>query len=128
MRASTGVEATGFPKRNLPKKMTPALADKSPAKAAPRHLETSSSQHRMDIPNLEVVTLSGKRLSLKEDLQEAVRFLEEDGCLVLKGATDLSPVESILSTNKPSVDAVKKDIVLNDVSKAFISRFYTSID
>jgi len=50
-----------------------------------------SSQHRMDIPNLEVVTLSGKRLSLKEDLQEAVRFLEEGGCLVLKGATDLSP-------------------------------------
>jgi hypothetical protein len=49
----------------------------------------------MDIPNLEVVTLSGKRLSLKEDLQEAVRFLEEDGCLVLKAATDLSPVESI---------------------------------
>ncbi|KAN0073553.1 hypothetical protein V8E54_008773 [Elaphomyces granulatus] len=100
--------------------MTPALADKSPAKAAPRHLETSSSQHRMDIPNLEVVTLSGKRLSLKEDLQEAVRFLEEDGCLVLKGATDLSPVESILSTNKPSVDAVKKDIVLNDVVKAIL--------
>jgi hypothetical protein len=77
----------------------------------------------MDIPNLEVVILSRKRLSLKEDLQEAVRLLEEDRCLVLKGATDLSPVESILSTNKPSVDAVKKDIILNDISKAFISRY-----
>ena len=75
----------------------------------------------MDIPNLDVITLRGKRLSLKEDLQEALRFLEEDGCLVLKGATDLSPVESLLSANKPSMDAVKKDIVLNDVTKASIS-------
>jgi hypothetical protein len=82
----------------------------------PRNIE-------MDIPNLEVVTLSSKRLSLKEDLQEAVRFLEEDRCLVLKGVTDLSFVESILLTNKLSIDAVKKDIVLNNVSKAFISRF-----
>ncbi len=31
----------------------------------------------MDIPNLEVITLSGKRLSLKKDLQEAVGFLED---------------------------------------------------
>jgi hypothetical protein len=77
----------------------------------------------MDIPNIEVVTLSRKRLSLKEDLQEAVRFLEEDGCLVLKGATDLSPVESILATNKPSLDDVKKEILLNDVSRVFILGF-----
>jgi hypothetical protein len=77
----------------------------------------------MDIPTLEVVTLDGKKLSLKEDLQEVVRRLEEDGCLVLKGATDLSPVESILSANQPSVDAVRKDILLNDVSKTFISIF-----
>ena len=74
----------------------------------------------MDIPNLEVVTLSGKRLSLREDLQEAVRFLEEDGCLVLKGATDLSPLESILSTNQGSLESVRKNIVLNDVSKVSI--------
>jgi len=103
--------------------MTPALAKKTPPKLPHVTSRRLPRNTEMDIPNIEVVTLSGKRLSLKEDLQEAVRFLEEDGCLVLKGATDLSPVESILSTNKPSVDAVKKDIVLNDVSKAFISRF-----
>merc|ERR1712093_466872 len=74
----------------------------------------------MDIPNLEVVTLSGKRLSLREDLQEAVRFLEEDGCLVLKGATDLSPLESILSTNQGSLESVRKNIVLNDAVKALL--------
>ena len=77
----------------------------------------------MDVLNIEVVTLGGKRLFLKENLQEVVRFLEEDGCLVLKAATDLSPVESILSTTKPSMDAVKKDIVLNEVSRAFALRF-----
>jgi hypothetical protein len=77
----------------------------------------------MDIPNIEVITLGGKRLSLKEDLREAVRFLEEDGCLVLKGATDLSPVESILATDKPSLDAVKREVALNDASKVFTSRF-----
>jgi len=37
-----------------------------------------------------------------------------------KAATDLSPVESILSTNKPSVDAVKKDIVLNNAVRAIL--------
>jgi hypothetical protein len=74
----------------------------------------------MDIPNLEVVTLGGKRLSLKGNLQEAVRFLEEDGCLVVKAATDLSSIESMLATSKPPLDVVEKDTVLNDVSQVFI--------
>ena len=77
----------------------------------------------MDIPNLEVVTLSGKRLSLKEDLQEAVRFLEEDRCLVLKGATDLFPLELILLTDQGSLDSVRKNIVLNNVSKVSIQGY-----
>jgi hypothetical protein len=41
----------------------------------------------------------GRGSLLKEDLQEAVQFLEEDGGLVLEGATDLSLTESILATN-----------------------------
>jgi hypothetical protein len=83
MRASTGHEATGFPRGIYRRNCLPLCADKE--SRLPRNTE-------MDIPNLEVVTLSGERLSLKEDLQEAVRLLEENGCLVLKGATDLSPV------------------------------------
>jgi hypothetical protein len=53
----------------------------------------------MDVPNIEVVTLSRNRLSLKEYLQEAVHSQEEDGCLMLEGATDLCLIESILATN-----------------------------
>lgn len=53
--------------RNLPKKMSPALAQTK--------RDVFLATPEMDIPNIEVVTLSGKRLSLKEDLQEAVRFL-----------------------------------------------------
>jgi hypothetical protein len=63
---------------------------------------------RMDVLDLEVVTFGGKRLSL-EGLQEAVRFLE-DGGLEPKVATDLFPIDSILVTNGPSTDTIKKDI------------------
>lgn len=77
----------------------------------------------MDIPNIKMITLSGKRLSLKEDLQEAVQFLEENRYLILKDITDLFSVKSILLMNKLPIDTIKKDIILNNISKAFISRF-----
>jgi hypothetical protein len=60
---------------------------------------------------------------LEKDLQRVVQRLEGDGCLVLKGATDLSPVESMLSTDRGPFDSVSKDIVLNNVSKVLISRY-----
>jgi len=82
----------------------------------------------MDIPTLEVVTLYGKKLSLREELQEVVRRLEEDGCLVLKGATDLTSIESIPSTDITSLDFVQKGIVLNDVSKLSILGLYCEIN
>lgn len=66
----------------------------------------------MDKPNIDVVTLSGDKLSLQDDLETVVKSLNEDGCLVLKKATDLSIFESSGS----DTNYVTKGIVLNQVS------------
>jgi len=59
----------------------------------------------------EVLKLNGERLSLKESLKEAVQALEEDGCLVLKGATNLTT----LPVGITSMDSVRAEIALNEV-------------
>lgn len=69
----------------------------------------------MDFPRLEVIKLNGEKLFLDKNPRELVQALEEDGCLVLKGATDLTSVEATLSDDLSSVDSVRKDIVLNTV-------------
>jgi hypothetical protein len=76
----------------------------------------------INILNIKVVTFTKKRLFLKEDLQKTVQYLEEDKYLVLKSTIDLFFVKSILTTNKPALDTVKKEIVLNNISKVFILR------
>lgn len=59
---------------------------------------TSTSLPRnteMDVPKLEAATLGRKRLSLKENLQEAVRFLEEDVGAKSCDRPDLHPIDTI---------------------------------
>lgn len=70
----------------------------------------------MDLSRIKVIKLNGEILWLGENLEEVVKALDEDGCLLLKEATDLTPVEPDLSINMNSLDAVKKEIVLNEVS------------
>ena len=67
---------------------------------------------QMNKLNIDVVTLSGDKLSLQNDLEKIVKSLEEDGCLVLKNATDLS----IFKSSGGDTNYVTKDIVLNQVS------------
>jgi hypothetical protein len=50
----------------------------------------------MDLATIEVVLLNGKKLSLEESLEQVVQALMSDGCVLLRRATDLAPVEPIL--------------------------------
>lgn len=70
----------------------------------------------MDIPDIQVYELNGESLSLRKNLKGAVEALDNDGCLLLKKATDLTTVESALSSAISSPDAITKHIVLNEVS------------
>lgn len=78
----------------------------------------------MDKLNIEVLTLSGDSLSLQDDPKKVVKSLEENGCLVLKNATDLSILESNGDANidDDTKDCMTKEIVLNQVSE-FSSSF-----
>ncbi|MCJ1231494.1 hypothetical protein MMC12_008171 [Toensbergia leucococca] len=63
-------------------------------------------------PNIEmgeVLKLNGEKLSLKESLKEAVQALEEDGCLDLNGATNLTTFPVGIT----STDSVTAEITLN---------------
>ena len=65
-------------------------------------------------PNIEmgeVLKLNGEKLSLKESLKEAVQALEEDGCLDLNGATNLTTFPVGIT----STDSVTAEITLNKV-------------
>jgi hypothetical protein len=73
-------------------------------------------QAQMDIPDIEVCELNGESLSLRKNLKKAVEALDKDGCLLLKKATDLTTVESALSSDINSPDAIIKHVVLNEVS------------
>lgn len=70
----------------------------------------------MGVPDIQVYELSGKSLSLRNNLKQAVEALDRDGCLLLKKATDLTPVESVLFSAINSPDAITKRVVLNEVS------------
>jgi hypothetical protein len=61
----------------------------------------------------DIIKLSGQKLSLKENLSEAVKALQEDGCLVLKKATN---VDLDMSGNADSLAFIKRHIVLNEVN------------
>jgi len=74
----------------------------------------------MDIPDIQVCELNGESLSLRKNLKEAVEALDNDGCLLLKKATDLTTVESALSSAISSPDAITKHIVLNEGVKALL--------
>ena len=71
----------------------------------------------MEIPEIQVITLDQELIPLRLRLKDVVLALEKDGCVVLKGATDLTtippfigkaPLEGILSS-------VEKNIVVNRV-------------
>ncbi|MCJ1386323.1 hypothetical protein MMC17_009449 [Xylographa soralifera] len=64
----------------------------------------------------EVLKLNGEKLSLKESLKEAVWALEEDGCLVLKGATNLTTFPVGIT----SIDSVRAEIALNESVRAIL--------
>ncbi len=48
----------------------------------------------MTFPHVRAVKLSGETFALDGNLQVATTSLEKDGCLLLKDATDLRPIES----------------------------------
>ncbi|KAH0559425.1 hypothetical protein GP486_004059 [Trichoglossum hirsutum] len=76
----------------------------------------------MEIPEIQVITLDKELIPLKLRLKDVVLALEKDGCVVLKGATDLTsiqpfigkaPLEGILSS-------VEKNIVVNRAVEAIL--------
>jgi hypothetical protein len=75
----------------------------------------------MDLATIEVVLLNGRRLSLGESLKEVVQALMSDGCVLLKRATNLAPVEPFLLSDMNSLESVRKDIVLNEVRPPLIT-------
>jgi hypothetical protein len=99
----------------------------------------------MVLSNIEVVRLSGQRMLLQEDLNRAADLLMHDGCLLIKGATDLSSLEPILearysqkgftkaSEHEGSLDigstlnAVERNIYLNRVRLSSSSRAHTNV-
>ncbi|MCJ1473152.1 hypothetical protein MMC13_001803 [Lambiella insularis] len=83
------------------------------------HQTSSASQktsHQRNKEMGEVLKLNGERLFLKESLKEAVQALEEDGCLVLKGATNLTT----LPVGITSVDSIRMEIALNESVRAIL--------
>ncbi|OCK76361.1 hypothetical protein K432DRAFT_385501 [Lepidopterella palustris CBS 459.81] len=64
--------------------------------------------------DIEVVKRGGQQLSLKGSLNEALRALNEDGCLVLKGATSVDPA------SLDSSDFIKREIVLNEAVRTIL--------
>lgn len=88
----------------------------------------------MTFPHVRAVKLSGETFALDENLQVAAKALEIDGCLLVKGATDLKPVEPTMEARclrkgfeKTSgddgsldigltLDSVARDVYLNRVS------------
>lgn len=63
--------------------------------------------------DIQAHTLNAGVFSLKTSLKEAVAALDKDGILLLKQATDLSPVESALTRDLGSFDGFQSDIVLH---------------
>jgi len=74
----------------------------------------------MDIPDIEVRKLNDESLSLRKNLKEAVEALDKDGCLLLRKGTDLTTIESALSSDINSPDAITNHVVLNEGVRALI--------
>ncbi|KAI9853847.1 MAG: hypothetical protein M1813_001793 [Trichoglossum hirsutum] len=76
----------------------------------------------MDIPEIQVITIDRELIPLKLRLKEVVLALEKDGCVVLKGATDLTAIESF--TEKPPLEgllsSVEKNTVVNRTVEAIL--------
>ena len=85
------------------------------------HRKYHPRNNQMDLARTEAVLLNGKRLSLDESLPEVVQALMNDGCALLKRATNLKPVEPFLATDMNSLESVRKEIVLNEVSSTWIT-------
>ena len=68
----------------------------------------------MGSPSTDVVRLAGDRLSLPGDVEKVVQALSDDGCVLLKRATSLEPVELALSREELS-GSINEDIALNKV-------------
>lgn len=68
----------------------------------------------MGSPSIEVVRLGGDRLSLPEDVKKVVQALNDDGCVLLKRATNLGPIESALLREEFS-GSINQEIALNKV-------------
>jgi hypothetical protein len=71
----------------------------------------------MDIPEIQVITLDKELIPLKLRLKEVVLALENDGCVVLKGATDLTTIESFVEKSplEGLLSSVETSIVVNRV-------------
>jgi len=70
----------------------------------------------MEILDIQVCELNSKSLFLRKNLKEVVKALDNNRCLLLKKATNLTTVELALSSAISSLDAITKHIVLNKVS------------
>ena len=88
----------------------------------------------MTFPHVRAVKLSGETFALDGNLQGAATSLEKDGCLLLKGATDLRPIEPAMEARYSqkglektseddgsldigsTLDSVTRDVFLNRVS------------
>ena len=88
----------------------------------------------MTFPYGRAVKLSGETFALDGNLQDAATSLEKDGCLLLKGATDLRPIEPAMEAQYSqkglkntseddgsldigsTLDSVTREVFLNRVS------------
>lgn len=100
----------------------------------------------MTFSHVQTVKLSGETFALDGNLQVATTSLEKDGCLLLKGATDLRPIEPSMEARYSqkgfkktseddgsldigsTLDSVARDVYLNRVSGyAALQIFLTAV-
>ncbi|KAI9760832.1 MAG: hypothetical protein M1840_002194 [Geoglossum simile] len=55
----------------------------------------------MDIPDIQVRLLNGEQFSLRESINKVALALDEDGCVMLKNAMDLTTIEGYFSNKEP---------------------------
>jgi len=112
----------------------------------PYHRFGLAKQTSMTFPHVRAVKLSGETFALDGNLQVATTSLEKDGCLLLKGATDLRPIEPSMEARYSqkgfektseddgsldigsTLDSVARDVYLNRVSGyATLQIFLTAV-
>lgn len=105
-----------------------------------------AKQTSMTFPHIRAVKPSGETFALDGNLQVATTSLEKDGCLLLKGATDLRPIEPSMEARysrkgfektseddgsldiRSTLDSVARDVYLNRVSGyAALQIFLTAV-